>query len=65
MHGLVFPGDRQARIEEFDEPTPGFGEVVVAIKAAAICGSDMHSYRTPAEKRAAMGECAKGDSGWL
>lgn len=55
MRGLVFPGDRQARIEEFDDPQPGPGEVVIAIRAAAICGSDMHSYRTPAAKRAASG----------
>jgi threonine dehydrogenase-like Zn-dependent dehydrogenase len=53
MRGLVFPGDRQARIEEFDDPQPGVGEVVVAIRAAAICGSDMHGYRaTAAERRA-------------
>ena len=55
MRGLVFPGDRQARIEEFDDPTPGHGEVVVAVKAAAICGSDLHGYRTSAEKRKASG----------
>lgn len=55
MRGLVFPGDRQARIENFDDPEPGFGEVVVAVKAAAICGSDMHSYRTPAAERTARG----------
>jgi threonine dehydrogenase-like Zn-dependent dehydrogenase len=55
MRGLVFPGDRQARIENFDDPKADFGEVVVAIKAAAICGSDMHSYRTPAAERVAKG----------
>ncbi len=55
MRGLVFPGDRQARIENFDDPEPGFGEVVVAIRAAAICGSDMHSYRATAAQRAASG----------
>ena len=55
MRGLVFPGDRQARIENFDDPTPGFGEVVVAIKAACICGSDMHGYRTPKAERSAKG----------
>lgn len=55
MRGLVFPGDRQARIEEFDDPSPGPGEVVVAIKAAAICGSDMHGYRMSGEERRASG----------
>jgi len=55
MRGLVFPGDRQARIENFDDPKPGFGEVVVAIKAACICGSDMHGYRMSAAERSAKG----------
>jgi L-iditol 2-dehydrogenase len=55
MRGLVFPGDRQARIENFDDPAPGPGEVVIAIKAAAVCGSDMHGYRTSAAEREAKG----------
>jgi propanol-preferring alcohol dehydrogenase len=55
MRGLVFPGDRQARIEEFDDPQPGHGEVVVAVRAAAICGSDMHGYRATSAERSASG----------
>jgi propanol-preferring alcohol dehydrogenase len=51
MRGLVFPGDRQARIEEFDDPQPGIGEVVVEIRAAAVCGSDMHGYRATTTER--------------
>jgi propanol-preferring alcohol dehydrogenase len=58
MRGLVFPGDRQARIREFDDPKAGPGEVVVAIKAAAICGSDMHGYRASAAQRSASGAAA-------
>jgi threonine dehydrogenase-like Zn-dependent dehydrogenase len=35
-----------------DRPTAGPGQVVVEIKAAGLCGSDIHMiYRTPAERR--------------
>ncbi len=44
-----------SHIEEFEDPHPGIGEVVVQIKAAAICGSDMHSYRSPASVREGTG----------
>jgi L-iditol 2-dehydrogenase len=40
VHG---PGD--LRIEEVAEPTPGPGEVVLAIKAAATCHTDVKSVR--------------------
>jgi D-arabinose 1-dehydrogenase-like Zn-dependent alcohol dehydrogenase len=55
MRGLLFQGDRRAQIDNFDDPTPGIGEVVVAVKAAAICGSDMHGYRASAAERVANG----------
>jgi propanol-preferring alcohol dehydrogenase len=53
MRGLLFPGDRRVTIEEFDDPVAGSGQVVVAMRAAAICGSDLHGYRAPAETRIA------------
>ncbi len=43
MRGLLFPGDRQVTMSTFPDPTPGPGEVVVAMRAAAICGSDLHT----------------------
>ena len=55
MRGLLFPGDRQVKIANFDDPVAGPGEVVVAVKAAAICGSDLHGYRATAAERLANG----------
>lgn len=51
MRGILFPGDRQVVVESFPDPVPGPGEVVVDIRAAAVCGSDLHGYRAPAEQR--------------
>jgi D-arabinose 1-dehydrogenase-like Zn-dependent alcohol dehydrogenase len=39
MRGVVFPGERQVTLMEFPDPTPGPGEVVVEMKASAICTS--------------------------
>lgn len=47
MRGLTFPGDRRVEFVEFPDPTPGIGEVVLAIKASGFCGSDLHQYRRP------------------
>jgi len=41
----MFLGDRRAELREFPDPIPGPGQVVVAMKVAAICGSDVHYYR--------------------
>ena len=48
--GLVLLGNRQAEVQQFARPDPGPGEVVIRVKAAGICGSDLHFYRsTPGE----------------
>jgi threonine dehydrogenase-like Zn-dependent dehydrogenase len=47
MRGLVFTGDRQVALQDFPDPEPGPGEVVIAIKASGICGSDLNLYRKP------------------
>ncbi|MBT5533001.1 iditol 2-dehydrogenase, partial [Candidatus Poribacteria bacterium] len=39
MRGVVFLGDRRLRIQEFADPEPGPGEVVVRMMATGICGS--------------------------
>lgn len=44
MRGLVFLGDRQVELRDFPDPKPGPGEVVVAIRAAGMCGSDLRPY---------------------
>jgi threonine dehydrogenase-like Zn-dependent dehydrogenase len=45
MKGIVFQGNRQLQIQEFPDPTPGPGEVVLEIKASGMCGSDLKFYR--------------------
>jgi threonine dehydrogenase-like Zn-dependent dehydrogenase len=44
MRGVLLPGDKRVLIEHFPEPTPGVGEVVVRVKASAICRSDLSLY---------------------
>lgn len=45
MRGVVFPEARQVAVREFPDPEPGPGEIVVRVRMAAICGSDLHWYR--------------------
>ena len=59
MRGVTFPGDRRVEILEFDDPTPGPGEVVIEVKASGLCGSDLHAYRAPSDDRE-FRELAKG-----
>jgi L-iditol 2-dehydrogenase len=49
MRGVRFLGDRRAVVEAFPDPDPDLGEVVVEIRAAGLCGSDLHHYRAPAD----------------
>ena len=55
MRGVVFLGNRKLELREFPDPTPGPGEVVVAIKASGMCGSDLHPYRAAGNAAAALG----------
>jgi threonine dehydrogenase-like Zn-dependent dehydrogenase len=55
MKGVLFPGDRTVTLADIPDPSPGPGEVVVAMRAAGICGSDLHGYRTPREARERTG----------
>ena len=45
MKGVVFPGNRKLEIMDFQDPTPGPGEVILEIKASGMCGSDLKFYR--------------------
>jgi threonine dehydrogenase-like Zn-dependent dehydrogenase len=49
MRGVIFLGDRKLDIINFEDPTPGTGEVVLEIKASGMCGSDLGPYRLPAD----------------
>ena len=48
MLGVVFEGHRSVALTEFDDPTPGPGEVVIKVTASGMCGSDLHYYRADA-----------------
>lgn len=45
MQGVVFVGNRRLELRSFPDPTPGVGEVVIAVGASGLCGSDLHYYR--------------------
>ncbi|MGI9476182.1 MAG: zinc-dependent alcohol dehydrogenase family protein [Hyphomicrobiaceae bacterium] len=47
MKGVVFTGNREIEFQDFADPKPGPGEVVIEIKASGMCGSDLHLYRSP------------------
>jgi L-iditol 2-dehydrogenase len=44
VKALVYEGPWQMPVHERPTPEPGPGEVVVAVRAAGICGSDVHGY---------------------
>lgn len=44
MKAFVLHGAKDIRPEEVARPEPGPGEVLVAVRAAGICGSDLHYY---------------------
>jgi len=45
MRAALFYGGKDIRVEEVPDPEPGPGEVLVRIRSAGICGSDLHNYR--------------------
>ncbi len=46
MRGVRLPGGRQVVFDEVPRPVPGHGQVLVAVKASSICGSDIRAiYR--------------------
>lgn len=60
MNVVLLPGDRQVELEAYPDPAPGPGEIVVAMRAAGICGSDLHLYRTSAQERAPLKDIPPG-----
>jgi 2-desacetyl-2-hydroxyethyl bacteriochlorophyllide A dehydrogenase len=46
MSGAYLPGGRQVELRDVPVPTPGPGQVLVAMRASTICGSDLRAiYR--------------------
>ena len=44
MKAVFLPGNKQVEVREVDIPQPGFGEVLVEVKASCICRSDLSLY---------------------
>ena len=59
MRGVYLPGHSDVDIREVPDPVPGPGQVLLAMKASTICGSDIraiyreHLQGDPAEAPAA------------
>jgi threonine dehydrogenase-like Zn-dependent dehydrogenase len=47
MRALKITAERQVAVRDLPDPTPGQGEVLLKMRAAGICGSDLHPYRHP------------------
>lgn len=44
MHGVVFHGPRDVRVEDLELPAVGAADVLLAVEACGVCGSDLASY---------------------
>jgi threonine dehydrogenase-like Zn-dependent dehydrogenase len=45
VRALSIVGERAVAVRDKPDPRPGPGEVLLRLKASAICGSDLHIYR--------------------
>jgi 2-desacetyl-2-hydroxyethyl bacteriochlorophyllide A dehydrogenase len=45
MRAALFYGGKDIRVEGVPTPEPGPGEVLVRVRSAGVCGSDLHNYR--------------------
>lgn len=45
MLGCVIHGQGDLRVEELASPSPGPGQVLVAVRYGGVCGSDLHYWR--------------------
>jgi 2-desacetyl-2-hydroxyethyl bacteriochlorophyllide A dehydrogenase len=44
MKAAVFKGVEDLQVEDVPDPEAGPGDVVVAVRAVGVCGSDLHTY---------------------
>src|ERR1700724_3106794 len=44
MKAVLFPGNKKVDVVERPDPVPAFGEVLVKMRASALCRSDMSIY---------------------
>jgi threonine dehydrogenase-like Zn-dependent dehydrogenase len=50
IRGIVFKGNREAELKEFEISAIGRGQVLIKTIMSTICGSDLHFYRAPPEE---------------
>jgi threonine dehydrogenase-like Zn-dependent dehydrogenase len=43
MQGVVLPGNSTTELRSFTVPEPGWGQVLLRMKASTICGSDIRA----------------------
>src|SRR5437763_14155152 len=55
MRGVVFHGERELELMQFDAPAPDAHDVIVEMKASGMCGSALHQYRRPKGQTQASG----------
>jgi propanol-preferring alcohol dehydrogenase len=61
MKGVYLPGNTEAHVKEWPDPKPTFGEVLIEVKASALCRSDMTIYYgEPLVGEAAAGKVIPG-----
>lgn len=51
MRAVVFPGSSRVELVEKPKPSPAAGEVLIAMRAAGVCGSDLHFMHASAEEQ--------------
>ena len=53
MKALVYTGPEQLDYQDFPNPVPSEGEVLVRVESVGICGSDMHAFLGHDDRRPA------------
>ena len=49
MKGVVYLGEGDVEVRDFQKPEPGPGQVVIQMRVAGLCGSDLHKYHSSRE----------------
>lgn len=60
MQVVLLPGNKQVVVTEYPDLKPGPGEALIALRAAGVCGSDLHLYRATPEQRAPVKDIVPG-----
>lgn len=61
MKAAMYAGQGRIDVREVAQPEPGPGEVLIRMRASAICGSELHDYRAPHGSGAIAGHEGVGD----